>query len=386
MLTVMVASCQRKPGIYGWWGGRMDADTILRFSVDVGKGEQVYEVPFETYRAVFLYLKMLVSTEVPIEGATGGEDENATIKVATDGKSEGIPSRLATPEEQTRAIKEIAEQLCEYYSLVALGEQMGIAITDADKAGFAEEHQKTINGYVKSIRETGVEHSGTDEEYAEELYEKSLLLAGTTPEYYEFSYYRNLLETRIKRAIAVDLQDYLDEMYYGFRQVVILWTRGDDAAEQEARTKIEAARAALADGADIAELEALYGNSAYDSEVYFDSYGKIVGSSSGNTVNTITANAVKALEAGEYSDVMTGDDSEAFAYFAIYQRIRVDEDFVCGQTRAAQIMYQYPYVDAPSYSTYYSRYLFLLDAVEQNMICEPIREKVYRRIAVNTLY
>ena len=49
------------------------------------------------------------------------------------------------------------------------------------------------------------------------------------------------LEKRLKLALSSDLDDYLGQSYYHYKQVVVLYTKGDSAAEEKARADIEAA-------------------------------------------------------------------------------------------------------------------------------------------------
>lgn len=158
MLVTMFVGCERKPGLYAWYGGRIDVDNVLKITVDVGDGAKSYDVPFETYRAVFIYLKGIVSDTVV--------DENGNAKIATK-------------KEKTAAVKEVAEDtLVEYYSLVALGEKYGITVTEADKQAYYDDYMKKLQAYIDEMDESQIDYKGTKEEYAEELYRKTLSLAG----------------------------------------------------------------------------------------------------------------------------------------------------------------------------------------------------------------
>lgn len=75
MLVTVFAGCERKPGLYAWYGGRIDVDNVLKITVDAGDGAKSYDVPFETYRAVFIYLKGIVSDTIV--------DEDGNAKIAT---------------------------------------------------------------------------------------------------------------------------------------------------------------------------------------------------------------------------------------------------------------------------------------------------------------
>lgn len=367
MLVTMFAGCERKPGLYAWYGGRINVDNVLKITIDVGDGAKSYDVPFETYRTVFIYLKGIVSDTVV------DEDGNA---------------KIATKKEKTVAVKEVAEDtLVEYYSLLALGEKYGITITETDKQAYYDDYMKKLQAYIDEMDESQIDYKGTKEEYAEELYRKTLSLAGgMTPEYFEFTYYKNLLEKRLKLALSSDLDDYLNQSYYHYKQVVVLYTKGDSAAEEKARADIEAAYRELLAGDSIDAVISKYSNSDYMSELYFDSYGAIVGSSTGDSVNTITMNAVMALDTDEISDVISGDEDDRTGYFAVFQRLGFDLDFICGSDSRARTMFEYSYVGASYATPHYDRYLTITESYIQNAICVPIDSKIYKRIAINTLY
>lgn len=369
MLILMLASCEKEPGIYAWYGGKMDADYILDIKVDGGDGEKTYSVPFEEYRAVFLYLASIVPSYMT------DEDGKTIVAIASD-------------DEKTKAIKEVVEDtLMDYYSLVALGEKLGITITDADRAAFEAEREATKENLLATVGTDAKYDGKTREEYAEELYRNSLSLAGgMTPEYYEFTYFRDLLAQRIKLAISVDLDDYLNQSYFRYKQVMILYTKGDSAAEAKAKADIAAVCEALKNGTPIEELAVQYDNSGYANESYIDSYGNVLGSLSNEAVNEISFTAIKALGFDEVSAVITGDDSDRAAYVAVYQRVKIDEEFACGKGTVAETLFSVPYVGASVNTPFFTRYTLLLESYAQNMACTPVSEKVYDRIAVDTLF
>ena len=121
-------------------------------------------------------------------------------------------------------------------------------------------------------------------------------------------------------------------------------------------------------------------------EVYFDSYGSVVGSSTGNTMGTFTREAICALDFDEYSNVISGDVDDYTGYFAIFQRLDIDVEFICGSDKIGTLIYQYPYSGAGSYSTYYTDYRLILDSYQQNTAVVPTSEKVYKRISVKTMF
>lgn len=366
ILTLTFAGCEKKPGLYTWYGGKMNVETVMTISVDGGEGVKEYAVPFDTYRTVFIYLKNNVSDVIKNE--------------------EGTITALSTDAEKNAAIKEVAEDiLTEYYCLVAVCEKYGISITEADKQEYLDSYQRKLQTYIESMDGTE-EYEGTAEEYAEFLYKKTLQLIGMTPEYFEFAYYRSLLEKRLKMALATDLDKYINQSYYHYKQILIPYTKGDSASEEQARSNVREAWEKLQNGADMDALIKEYCPDQTHTEIYFDSYGSVVGSSSSDTVGTYTMEAVCALNVNEYSDIKSGDMNDYTGYFAILQRLDIDPDFVCGSDKVGSMMYQYPYSGASSYSTYYTNYQLILDSYMQNAAVIPTDVKVYKRIGIKTLY
>ena len=366
VLALTFTGCEKKPGLYAWYGGRMDVDTVMTIYVDGGEGEKEYEVPFDVYRTVFMYLKKNVSDVIANE--------------------DGQVTALSTDAEKTAAIKEVAEKiLTEYYCLVAACEKYGISITDADKQKYQEDYQRKLQTFIESMDGTE-KYEGTAEEYAVLLYERTLDMLGTTPEYFEFSYYRSLLEKRLKMALATDLDVYINQSYYHYKQVLIPYTKGDSASEEKARTQILEAWDKLQSGASMDSVIEEYSPNEEYKEVYFDSYGSIVGSSTGNTMGSFTMEAICALDFDEYSSIMSGDTDEYIGYFAIFQRLRIDEEFVCGSDKVGSLIYQFPYSNATSYSTYYTNYSLILDSYTQNTALVPVSQKVYKRISIKTMH
>ena len=366
VLALTFAGCEKKPGLYTWYGGKMNVETVMTISVDGGEGKKDYEVPFETYRTVFLYLKNNVSDIIMDD--------------------EGKVTALSTDAEKTAAIKEVAEDiLTEYYCLVAACEKYGISITEEDKQEYVESYQRKLQTYIESMDGTEV-YEGTAEEYAAFLYKKTLQLIGMTPEYFEFAYYRSLLEMRLKLALASDFDEYINQSYYHYKQILIPYTKGDSVSEEQARARVFEAWNKLQNGTDMDALIKEYCPDESHTEVYFDSYGNVVGSSSSDTVGTYTMEAICALDINEYSDIKSGDMNDYTGYFAILQRLDIDEEFVCGSDKVGAMMYQYPYIGASSYSTYYSSYRLILDSYVQNAAVVPTDVKVYKRIGVKTMY
>ena len=345
-------------GIYSWYGTKMKADYIVTLNVDMGQGDTAtYDVPFKEYRAIYLYYKNRVSDYIV------GSDNKATF---------------TTDAEKNRVLKEATEDwLVEYYSLVSLAKRLGVGFTDADVAGFNERYGKYVSDYAL---ENGVSYAE-----AEKLYENSLTKLGMTVDYFELNYYRSILLSRIKAAIGRDIEDTINDVYYGYDQIFISYTTGDSSEEQEAFEKITAAKAMLDSGSDFSEVAKKYVDG--DSEtVYFDSNLRIVESSDQSTVGETTVQAVRALGYGEYSGIMTGETDDTFSYYMIIRRVKITGDFICSDSPKATTMYQYPYIGSSSYSVAYTEYMTYMDAYEQNMQIIPYNNTVYGRIAINTLF
>lgn len=367
MLALPMLGCEKEPGLYAWYGGKMDVDTVMTATIDVGNGEKTYDVSFDTYRTVFVYLKNNVSDII--------RDE------------EGNATALATDDEKNAAVKEVTEDIIlEYYALLALCEKYGISITDADKQAYYNDYQKKLQDYVDNIEESELEYEGTKEEYARELYEKSLAIAGMTPEYFEFSHYRSILETRLRKAVASDLGDYLSQSYYHYKQILISYTKGDAASEARARTAITEAQEKLLSGESIDTVIQNYADADSQSDIYFDAYGKIVASATNATLGTVTVDTVTALNIGEISDIISGDNDDYTGYFAIFMREDFDEDYICGTSAVAKNIYEYAYVGSEYTTPHYSKYTTLIESYKQNTALTPIDDKIYDRIAINTLY
>lgn len=366
VFMLLFTGCERKPGLYAWYGGKMDVDTVMTIRIGSGEGEKSYDVSFETYRAVFLYLKSYVSDYIMNEN------------------SEYVG--LSTNAEKTAAIKEVAENiLIKYYSLVSLCETYGITITDEDKQQFYEDTEKKLQGYLENVDETTMDFKGTKEEYARMLYEESLAKSGMTPEYFEFTYYRSLMEQRLKKVIAEDIDQYINQSYGHYEQILFTYTKGDAAAEAKALESILEVQQKLENGEEMKAVSIGYSGDVYR-DIYFDVYGKIVGSASSESLGTFTQDSLFALNHDEYSEIVCGDQDEYVGYFAILHKLDIDLDYVCSNDPIGALIYQYLYVDSSSYSTYYSKYNTMLESYIQNSAVIPVSEKVYNRISVKTLY
>ena len=366
MLLLSLASCDRKPGLYAWYG-RVKVDYILKLTVDAGDGEKTYDVPFDKYRNLFVYYQPLVSD---------------VIKKSEDSQL------LVTDDQKTAVLKEYTEdELCEYYSLVAIAEKYGFAITDADREKFQSDYAARIEQFKSQINDEDRKNfRGTDDEYARYLYEKVVEKLGMTDEYIEYLYYKNILTKRVKQALLPELRAYTEQSYYHFKQVYIEYTKGDDAQEKAAYENILKAYEELRGGASMDDVMTKYNQGAYGGEFYFDSYGSIVASATSNSLGQTTTEAIKAIPEGSYGEIMMGDGEDGEAYFAIVQRLGFDDTFIYGTSEEAEAMFKYAYVGASSYSVNYMVYTDILEAYKQNMRIEPYDAKVYKLVRYKTVY
>ena len=366
MLLLSLASCTKKPGLYTWYG-RVKVDYILKLTVDAGDGKKTYNVPFDEYRNLFVYYQPLVSD---------------VIKKTEDSQE------IVTDSQKTAVLKEYTEdELCEYYSLVAIADKYGFSITDEDREKFKSDYAARIEQFKSRISDEDRKNfRGTDDEYAKYLYDKVVEKLGMTDEYIEYLYYKNILTRRVKQALVPELLAYAEQSYYHFKQVYIEYTKGDDAQEMKARENIMKAYDELKGGASIDDVMGKYNQGVYGGEFYFDIYGNIVASSTNNSLGQTTTEAIKAISEGGYSDIMMGDGEDGTAYFAIVQRLGFDEKFLYGASDEAEAMFKYPYVGASTNSVSYMVYNDVLEAYKQNMRIEPYDARVYKLVRYKSVY
>ena len=211
ILMLSVASCEKKPGLYTWYGVKMDVDNILKLTVDNGSGEKVYNVPFDLYRNLFVYYKKIVSDVVV--------DENEVKKITTD-------------EQKTAALREQTEdEIKKYYTYVAIAEKYGVGLTENDEKLYDSNYEARIENYADKLEDKASDFKGTKEEYAEYLYNRAIENLGMTPEYFRYLYFRDLLLKRIKKAMFPELKTYAEESFTRFKQIYIEYTKGDEADE-----------------------------------------------------------------------------------------------------------------------------------------------------------
>ncbi|MBQ0126214.1 MAG: hypothetical protein KBS59_07845 [Clostridiales bacterium] len=386
--VIILATRKKENGIYSWLGTKMKADEILTLTVDIGEGEQVYEVPFSTFRGIYLYYASRVSDYVVYK------DENAYKDAVGDGGNvivakgeDGSIAVFTTVAEKSKVVKEFTEDaLVSYYSNIALADKLGVGLTSDDLDAYNKTRDKKIAEYAENIPEDA-KFKGTKEEYAHSLYDGALKKLGMTEDYFEYSYYNSLLISRIKSALAYDIESTINDSYFAYKSIYVTFTKGDTASERAAYAKISDALEKLNSGADADALIEEYNGGVNAETTYFDINYSIVSSGSSDTVGPATAEMTMALDFGENSGIISGDEEdENYGYYAILIREKITKDFVCGDNPTAQRIYQYPYYGASSYSQQYAEYRLYMDMYEQNMSVVPVSERVYDRIAVNTLY
>lgn len=372
--SVIWLTREKSDGIYSWAGFKMDADEIIYLKYDTGDGEKVFTVPFSEYRAVYLYYKNKVPGYYVYNSSDSSSDDDSTKYI------------IFSDSDKNRAVKEVTEEeLVSYYSLLALADELGVGLTEEDRVKYREDYDRQIAEYAATIGDD-VKYKGTKEEYAKELYEETFEKLGFNSDYFEMTYYKSLIRKRVKALLGRDIESSVNEGYYAFKEIIVSYTKGDTADEKRARDAIEAAYARLENGEDMDTLMAEYNNGGEADPTYFDAYGNIVGSSASEVLGDTITEMVRALEYGEHSGIMNGDSDDIYAYYSIIERVKITEDFVCGESPEAAAIYQYPYVGASSYSAAYSDYLTYIEIYEQNMSPIPVSDKVYSRIALNTLY
>ncbi|MBO4353830.1 MAG: hypothetical protein J5860_02695 [Clostridia bacterium] len=366
--AIIWLSREKSDGIYTWFGTKMKADYILHMEYDDGVEKYEYDVPFSFYRGVYLYYKNIISKYNYVQDTETGE-----IKITSE-------------TDKNNVLKEVTrDNLIEFSSLYFRAQKLGVGITDADREEYARSYAQQIQKYADAIPE-GTKYSGTKEQYAEKLYEQALEDLGMTTDYAEYSYYKSLLTSRVKAAVSPSLYETINEGYFAYKQIYVTFTMGDSAAESKASEAISSALARLEAGEDFDALSKELSASNAGTTTYFDSYSQIVGSADNNSLGSTVTNMVKSLSFGEHSGIMSGEESDTLGYYMIVEREEITTEFVCGEDRAATLMYRYPYYGASSNSSTYEIYLNDLEAYEQNTAALPVDDSVYKRIAINTLY
>ena len=367
MLALTLASCDRAPGLYAWYG-KVNVDYMLKMTIDVGDGEISYDVPFETYRNLFVYYSTLVSDTVV--------------------NSNNVTS-LTTNQQKTAVLKEYTEdELTEYYALFALAEKLGVGLTEADMDRYKNSYEARVADFAEKLTDEDVkDFKGTKEEYAKYLYDKLISDLKLTPEYLEYSFNKHTLEKRIKQKLVPDLEDYISQCYYHYGQVYVEFSKGDEAAEVKASESIRKALEEIEAGADFDEVAKKYSNnSLYAGDFYFDAAGSIVNSADNSSVGSVNVNVVQSLEQGEHSGILMGDSDDETGYFAIIKREGFDGEFIYGNSDTALQMFRYSSVGDTVSSAYSAIYNDYVAAYVQNTRVEPYDANVYKLVKVNSIY
>lgn len=370
MLVLAVSSCTKQPGLYNWWGGKMNVDYMLKLTLNVGDGDVVYDVPFDIYRNLFVYYKSRIS-DVTV-------NENSVAVVATNAQ-------------KTAVLKERTEdEIVEYYALMSIANKYGVGLTDDDKGLYEREFEKQAQTLADILTEEDLKgYKGTALEYAKEKYNEVIVdKLKMTPEYFEYLFYKNVLLKRVKQAVIPNLAESIKQCYYHYEEVYIEYVKGDGQSENEAYTNIQKAYEELENGANPDDVVSKYtNNSLYTSDMYFDSYGRIVGDEKGSSLGGTIIESVFSLSEGQHSGILTGESSDdQMAYFAIVIRLDFSEEAMYSENTIATQMFKYAYVGASQETTYYTDYNDILEAYTQNIRIEPFEEGVYDRVAVNTMY
>ncbi len=365
-----LCSCTKGPGLYNWWGGKMNVDYLLKLTLNVGEGDVVYDVPFDLYRNLFAYYKTIVS-DVTV-------NEQAVPVVATNAQ-------------KTAALKERTEdEIVEYYALLSIANKYGVGLTDEDEGLYEKAFEKQAQTLADTLTEDDLKgYNGTALEYAKEKYNEVIVdKLKMTAEYFEYLFYKNLLLKRVKQAVVPNIVESIKQCYYHYEEVYIEYVKGDAQSESLAYEYIQKAYAELEEGTNPNDVVKKYSNnSLYTSDMYFDAYGRIVGDNISTALGSSIVEAVFSLDEGEYSNIITGESSDdQTAYFAIVIRLDFSDDALYSESNVATQMFRYAYVGASNETTYYLDYTDVLNAYTQNIRVEPYDEGVYDRVAYNTLY
>ena len=76
IFALLFTGCEKKPGLYAWYGGKMDVDTVMTIRVDGGDGEKVYEgmIVGESARNEDLVINVCKKKHITNIRASGSDD------------------------------------------------------------------------------------------------------------------------------------------------------------------------------------------------------------------------------------------------------------------------------------------------------------------------
>ena len=359
-IVFSLSSCAKNPGLYTWYGKRVNVDNIIKITLDMGEGEREISVPFSLYRTLFLYYKELIP-ETTVE----------------NGKE-----RKTTDKERSDAAKELTEDaLLSYYVLMESGRDLGADVDSINSTDYIKKYKDSV--IASADDEFLSSYDGGKDAYAEKMLSDMLREAGMDSGYFEYSCRRSDLEKALKSALAPDAADYADSHYYALKQLVFEYDFGSAGSAEKAREKANEALSLLESGTSIEDIAKKYDGVSLN-DVYMDLSGNIVGSSGEKSESLLRY--VSALEEGGNSDVIDSGYSSSSSFFMIIERTGIDGDFICGAEKIASHMYTYTDAGTSSYTPHYLKYSAFIDAYTLNMSMIPADVKAYSLISVKSIY
>lgn len=359
-IVFSLSSCAKNPGLYTWYGKRVNVDNIMKITLDMGEGEREISVPFSLYRTLFLYYKELIP-ETTVE----------------NGKE-----RKTTDKEKSDAAKELTEDaLLSYYVLMESGRDLGADVDSINSTDYIKKYKDSV--IASADDEFLSSYDGGREAYAEKMLSDMLHEAGMDSEYFEYSCRRSDFEKALRSAVAPDAADYANSHYYSMKQLVFEYDFGNVESAENAREKANEALSLLESGTSMEDIAKKYDDASLN-DVYIDLSGNIVGSSGEKSESLLRY--VSALEEGGHSDVLDSGYSSSSSFFMIIERTSIDGDFICGAEKIASHMYTYTDAGTSSYTPHYLKYSAFIDAYTLNMSMIPADVKAYSLISVKSIY
>lgn len=359
-IVFSLSSCAKNPGLYTWYGKRVNVDNIMKITLDMGEGEREISVPFSLYRTLFLYYKELIP-ETTVE----------------NGKE-----RKTTDKEKSDAAKELTEDaLLSYYVLMESGRDLGADVDSINSTDYIKRYKDSV--IASADDEFLSSYDGGIEAYAEKMFSEMLREAGMDSEYFEYSCRRSDFEKALRSAVAPDAADYANSHYYSMKQLVFEYDFGNAESAEKAREKAHEALSLLESGTSMEDIAKKYDGVSLN-DVYIDLSGNIVGSSDEKSESLLRY--VSALEEGGHSNVLDSGYSSSSSFFMIIERTRIDGDFICGAEKISSHMYTYTDAGTSSYTPHYLKYSAFIDAYTLNMSMIPADVKAYSLISVKSIY
>lgn len=359
-IVFSLSSCAKNPGLYTWYGKRVNVDNIMKITLDMGEGEREISVPFSIYRTLFLYYKELIP-ETTVE----------------NGKE-----RKTTDKEKSDAAKELTEDaLLSYYVLMESGRDLGADVDSINSTDYIKKYKDSV--IASADDEFLSSYDGGREAYAEKMFSEMLREAGMDSEYFEYSCRRSDFEKALRSAVAPDAADYANSHYYSMKQLVFEYDFGNAESANKAREKAHEALSLLESGTSMEDIAKKYDGVSLN-DVYIDLSGNIVGSSDEKSESLLRY--VSALEEGGHSNVLDSGYSSSSSFFMIIERTSIDGDFICGAEKIASHMYTYTDAGTSSYTPHYLKYSAFIDAYTLNMSMIPADVKAYSLISVKSIY